>query len=142
MVLLTLIGEHQAHVGKHFFFLGPLSECKECKRKQVCFNLESGCNYEIVAVRAPKHDDCIMHEGSVRVVEVEKRPITSVVKLKSAIEGSTITIDELKCNNLGCESYTYCHPYGLKVGTKMKIVKIEGDMTCPEGEKLVKASLI
>lgn len=142
MVLLTLIGEHQAHVGRRFIFLGPLSECKECKKKQVCFNLESGYTYQILAVRAPKRDDCIIHEGSVRVVEVEKIPVSSAVRIKSAIEGSTITIDELRCDNLGCGMYSICHPYGLKVGTKMKILKIEGDIVCPEGNKLMKVSLI
>lgn len=142
MVILTLIGEHQAHKGKRFLFLGPLSECKECKTKQVCFNLESGCSYEIVDVRKPKLNHCIMYESSVRVVEVEKIPITSVAKIKSAIEGSTITTEELKCNNPGCELYFLCHPPGLKSGTKLKILKVEGDIVCPVGEKLMKVTLI
>ncbi|MGE4274593.1 MAG: UPF0179 family protein [Candidatus Methanomethylophilaceae archaeon] len=141
MVLLTLIGEHQAQPGRRFLYLGPLSECKDCRLRGVCFNLESGCTYEVTAVRDAKHD-CAIYEDKARVVEVEKRPTLAAVGVKTAIEGSTITLESVKCDNLACENYTLCHPHALRPGDKVKVIEVVEDLICPEGGKLVRASLL
>jgi hypothetical protein len=134
--MITVIGERQAKVDGHFIYLGPLTECKECKLKGVCFNLEAGALYRIVEVRDVKHD-CKVHEEGVRVVKVEKEKSEGAVNKKGALEGTTITYEVIKCDNLGCQSYRLCHPLGIDKGHKARIAKIVGDIECAEGKKLV-----
>ncbi|MDR0778850.1 MAG: UPF0179 family protein [Methanomassiliicoccaceae archaeon] len=136
MVLITLIGETQARIGNMFHFVGPLTECKECRLRGVCFNLEPGSLYEVVGLRDTVHE-CPIHEGSVRVVEVERKHINAAVPRKMAIDGSTITFENRKCENLGCENYEYCHPPCVKDGIKLRITSIVGDLECPDGEEVV-----
>ena len=140
MVLITLIGDVQARIGNRFYFMGPMTECKECRLRGVCFNLEPGSLYEVVALRDTKHD-CPIHEGLVRVVEVEKKPIPAAVSHKFAIDGSTITFESKRCGNPGCENRVYCVPISIKDGTKLKITDIVGDLECPLGENIVLVKL-
>ena len=136
MVIITLIGEHLAKEGSVFVYRGPLTECRECKLKAVCFNLEQGGQYRIKATRDVKHE-CRMHEEGVRVVEVERLPVRVGVGQRYALEGSTITFEESRCRNLGCASYRVCHPVGVKRGTKCKVRSVLGDIECPEGAKVI-----
>ncbi|MFA7622902.1 MAG: UPF0179 family protein, partial [Candidatus Methanomethylophilaceae archaeon] len=62
MVLVTLIGESQARIGNRFYYLGPSLECRECRFKNVCFNLEVGRMYEVTELR-DVHHECEMHES-------------------------------------------------------------------------------
>jgi len=140
MVLITLIGESQARIGNRFYFMGPLTDCKECRLRGVCFNLEPGSMYEVVALRDTLHD-CPIHEGSVRVVEVERKPILAAVSSKHAIDGSTITFESKRCDNIGCENRIYCIPASIKDGTKLKIVDIIGDIDCSEAQNMVLVKL-
>ena len=66
MVIITLIGEHLAKEGEEFVYRGPLTECRDCKLKGVCFNLDAGGLYRIRSVR-PVHHECRIHEEGVRV---------------------------------------------------------------------------
>lgn len=136
MVMITLIGEPQARVGNRFYYLGPLAECKDCRLKGVCFNLESGHLYEVVSIRDAEHD-CGIHESKVRAVEVSKIPMSVAVRNKKAIDGSMITFETLECEHIGCDNYAYCHPPGVKGGMKMSISDIVRDIDCPVGERLV-----
>lgn len=140
MVVITLIGEHQAIEGQEFVYRGPLTECRDCKLKGVCFNLEAGSRYRIKSLRNVTHD-CRIHEDSVRVVEVVKVPSRCSISQKSAIEGSTITYDEIKCKTLGCRNYRACHPTGIEKGVKIKIIKITNEISCPERNRLVQADV-
>ncbi|MDR0335300.1 MAG: UPF0179 family protein [Methanomassiliicoccaceae archaeon] len=140
MVLITLIGETQARIGNRFYFTGPLTECKECRLRGICFNLEPGSLYEVVAVRDTIHD-CPIHEGSVRVVEAERKPIPAAVPRKHAIDGSTVTFECRKCNNIGCGDRAYCVPVSIKDGTKLRITDVIGDLDCPNGENMVLVKL-
>ncbi|MFA5312202.1 MAG: UPF0179 family protein [Methanomassiliicoccales archaeon] len=140
MVIITLIGERQAKEGVRFIYRGPLTECRDCKLKAVCFNLDVGGMYKIKAKR-DVHHECKIHEDGVRVVEVERVPMRAAVSKKSAVDGSTVSIEELKCKDLGCARYMVCHPPGLEKGMKGKIVKICGDIECPEGLKVVEVML-
>jgi len=134
-MVVSLVGETQAKVGMTFIFRGPLSECRDCKRKTVCFNLEEGTLYEIVSVR-DKHHDCNVHEAGVRVVELKKAPIETTIDTKYALEGSTVSIDKEKCQNIGCENYRKCFILGEKSNKKFKITKVKEDANCPEGRSL------
>lgn len=134
-MVVSLVGETQAKIGTTFIFLGPLSECRDCKRKTVCFNLEEGTLYEIVSVR-DKHHDCNVHEGGVRVVELKNAPIETTIDTKHAIEGSTVSIDKEECLNIGCENYKICFLLGPKSSKKFRVAKVKGDIKCPEERSL------
>ncbi|QLH74343.1 MAG: UPF0179 family protein [Methanomassiliicoccales archaeon] len=140
MVIITLIGERQAKEGAKFIYRGPLTECRDCKLKAVCFNLDVGGLYKIKGKR-DVHHECKIHEDGVRVVEVERVPIRAVISKKAAVDGSTISIEGARCKNLGCEKYLLCHPPGLEKGMKGRIVKLCNDIDCPEGQRLVEVML-
>ena len=129
--MITMVGETQANIGNRFYFMGPLTDCKECKLRGVCFSLEPGALYEIVALRDNVHE-CGIHEGPVRVVEVEKRPVMASVASKQAIDGSTVTFEREKCMNIGCGNRAYCFPPGIKDGAKLRITEVIGELECPE----------
>lgn len=135
--MITVIGERQAKIDGQFIYLGPLTDCKECKLKGVCFNLDAGALYRIVEVRDVKHD-CKVHEDGVRVVKVEKESMEGAIAKKGALEGTTITYEVIKCDHIGCVHYRLCHPLGIDKGHKARIAKIKGDLECAEGKKLVK----
>ncbi len=140
MAMLTVVGDKLAKKGQEFVYLGSLSECKDCKVKNICFHLEKGQRYKVVGVRDVNHD-CEIHENGVKVVEVEKTTTNAVLLKKLAIDGSTITFDLLKCNNLGCENHILCFPLGVKSGTKFKIVKTGRKLKCPKGFEIVRVTL-
>ncbi|MEW5759221.1 MAG: UPF0179 family protein [Candidatus Thermoplasmatota archaeon] len=135
MTIVTLVGKTQAKVGFEFIYIGHLSDCKECRLKTVCFNLDTGRRYVVKAVRDVEHT-CKIHEEGVRVVVVERLPIKAGIDGKLAIEGSTITYEERNCPNLECEHHKICQPYGLKKNEKFKIVKVCEDIVCPEKNEL------
>ncbi len=136
MVTITLVGEKQAKEGNEFIYNGPLAECRDCKLKQVCFNLEPGKRYIITKVRdAPKHE-CRIHDGCARVVEVERSQVKIVVNSKNAIEGAMFSFEPKPCMNLGCEFYITCNPQGVKKEDKFKVAKIIRDIKCPDGDML------
>jgi len=136
MVTITLIGEKQAKEGAVFIYKGFVPDCRDCKLKAVCYNLDPGATYRIKSVR-DVHHECKMHEDCVRVVEVEKLSSTIGVGQKFALEGSTITFEEIKCRNLGCEHFRLCHPVGVERGGKFKIKTVHGEVSCPEGFKVI-----
>ena len=136
MVIVTLIGERLAKEDVVFVYKGFVPECRECKLKAVCTNLEPGRVYVVKGLR-DVHHECKMHEEGVRVVEVEKLPATVCVAQKYALEGSTITYEEVKCKNLGCERYRLCHPVAMERGSKYKIKEVHGEVACPEGHKII-----
>ncbi|MDH7507829.1 MAG: UPF0179 family protein [Methanomassiliicoccales archaeon] len=140
MVIVTLIGERQAKEGAEFTYRGPLTDCRECKLKAVCFNLDAGSVYRITALR-DVHHECRIHEDGVRVVEVEKIPVRCAVMQKYALEGSVVTLEEIKCLNIGCDRYRICHPIGMEKNSKCKIAKVIGEINCPEGNKLVEVEV-
>jgi uncharacterized protein (UPF0179 family) len=134
-MVVTLVGETQAKVGYTFFFRGPISECRDCKRKTVCFNLEEGTLYEIVGVR-DKHHDCNIHEGGVRVVELRKAPIETTVDSNYAIEGSMVIVEKEECLNIGCKHHRVCFTLDPKINRKYKVANVKSDLKCPDGRNL------
>jgi hypothetical protein len=140
MVVITLVGELQAKKGETFVYTGPLSECRECKLKTVCFNLDIGKWYTVGAVRE-KHHDCKVHEGGVRVVEAEPAGIPASIPARSAVEGTIISFEPRQCDSFGCESFILCHPTGVSGGAKYQVSKVLDDIDCEEGRPLKKVIL-
>lgn len=140
MALITLLNEPQARVGGEFYFMGPNTDCRDCKLKGVCFNLEPGSRYRVVEVRSQRHA-CEACEGEVVAVEVEKVPTPGAVPKKGAMDGVTITYSEPKCDQVGCPNYRLCHAIGKKDGQKYTVSNLGGDLECPIGEKMVRADL-
>lgn len=141
MVLITLVGESIAKEGNKFYYLGSQTECRECRLKTVCFNLEQNGQYEITSLRDQTHN-CLMTEETVRVVEVKKISRISTVPKKIAIEGSIITLDVPSCEQMDCSYYQMCHPAGIENKCKFTIVEVNNDINCPIGEKLVLIEII
>ncbi len=136
MAIVTLIGKELAKKGTEFVYLGPLTECRDCKLRNACFNLEPGRMYRISKVRDTEHE-CKIHEGGkVVAVEVEKVPVEAAIPSKMAVEGTVIRFESQKCLNIGCASYPLCNPLGLKEGSRYRVIKIKGDVKCPEGRTL------
>lgn len=140
MVLVTLIGDSHARIGNRFYYMGPTEECKDCRLKNVCFNLEQGSLYEIVQLRDTRHD-CALREDQVRVVVVEKVPFSAAVTKKLAIDGSVITFESQDCDNIGCPNHKYCRPANVADGEKRSIVDVVEPLECPKGESLVRVKL-
>lgn len=136
MVLVTLIGELQAKIGNEFIYLGPILNCKNCNLKKICSNMKIGGKYKITKIR-DVHHECKIHEGGVRVIEVEKLPRNAAIDAKLAIEGSLVNLKPPKCNQRGCENYNLCHPYGIEDG-RYKIIKVGEEIKCPKDSKLKK----
>lgn len=141
MSQITLIGKSYAEVGKEFYFVGPLPDCDGCKLKGVCFGLEPGSRYRIVEVRGQDHN-CPEHlDDTVTAVKVDKVPTPAAVPKKLAMEGSIVTYQEPKCENIGCVNYRLCHAPGKVSGGKYAVSNVEGDLECPLGEKMVRVDL-
>lgn len=141
MVVITLVGELQARKGETFVYCGPLSECRECKLKTVCFNLDVGRLYRVSSVRQ-KHHECKIHENGVRVIEAEPIGIPASVPSKSAVEGTMISFEPRQCNSIYCGSYRLCHPLGVASGTKYQVAEVHGEIACEDGLPLKKVTLL
>ena len=98
MANVTLIGERLAKKGNEFIYHGSLSECRDCKVKTVCFNLEEGRVYRITEIR-DMHHDCRVYEEGVRAVEFEKLPKKLAVDVKDAVVDNTIVYNIEFCEN-------------------------------------------
>jgi uncharacterized protein (UPF0179 family) len=140
MVMLTVIGKKQAKEGMEFTFMGPISNCKDCKVRNICFHLEKGNKYRVVGLRNVFHD-CPMHEHGVMVVQVEEVQRSAVLPRKIAIEGSTISYEMPKCSQRGCEHHSACFLSGLEPGQKKKVVKVGDKVACIIGQNRVRVML-
>lgn len=135
MVLVTVVGERQCKKGFEFVFGGPLSECKDCKVRNVCFHLEPNRRYVVKEIR-DVHHECRVHEEGVRVVEVEKVPTRHALPTRAAVEGSMVTFEETDCNHIGCPNYRLCKPSGASEGMRFRIIAVEDDVECLKGKSL------
>ncbi len=135
---VTLIGERIAKPEGTFVFVGPQPECRECKLKAACLQLERGRLYRISGVRDVHHEkECRYHENGVRVVEVKLATIDTSLKAKLAIEGSIVEYKRPVCSNHECENYLLCHPHGLEEAAKVRIAESLKPLSCPLGYNLV-----
>jgi len=136
MVLVTVVGEAQCKKGFEFVFGGPIADCRDCKVKNVCFHLEQNRRYRVTEVREVHHE-CRIHEGGVRVVEVERVPTRAAIASSSAVEGATISFEESGCTVISCPNYRLCHPLGASEGMRLRIISVEiSPVECPKGQRL------
>jgi len=140
MVMLTVIGRKLAKEGTQFTFMGPLSDCKECKVRNICFHLERGSKYKVVGTRDKTHD-CPMHEEGVVVVQVEEVPRMAVIPKKMALEGSTIQYETPKCKMRRCKNYSNCFLVGIERGQRKRVVKVIDSVDCAIGQSRVAVML-
>jgi len=140
MVLVTVVGESQCKKGFEFVFGGPLADCRDCKVRNVCFHLEQNRWYRVTEVR-DVHHECKIHEGGVRVVEVERMPTKAALPKDSAHEGSMITFMESDCDRRACPSFKVCRPLGAMEGMRFRVASVEQEIECPRGRKLTVVSL-
>lgn len=140
MVVVTLVGELLAKENEVIVYFGPLSECRECKLKTVCFNLDLGHWYKVVSVREVHHE-CKIHEEGVRVVEVEAFDIPAVIQSKIAVEGTMLKFESPKCSSISCANFRLCHPIGVSDGNKYTISSVFDDVDCEEGKNLKRVHL-
>jgi hypothetical protein len=139
MSSITIIGENIAKKDEEFFFIGPQNDCKNCKLKNICFNLKQYHRYKITNVRDKRHK-CSIHEGDAVVVEVEEQPIQTAID-KKYTQGSAITINQKECNEKFCQYYDLCTNQALQPGKKYTILKILEPIHCPNGESLQRVIL-
>ncbi len=135
MVLVTVVGEQQCKLGFEFVFGGPLAECRDCKVKNVCFHLEPNRRYRVTDIR-DVHHECKMHEGGVRVVEVERLPTKGALPKTAAVEGAVITFETNACKSIGCANFRRCRPHGASEGMRFKIIQVEEELDCPKGRNI------
>ncbi len=139
MATVTLIGSLLAEVDTEFLYIGPLSECKNCKLKTVCFNLTPGHVYKITSIRE-KHHPCQIHAQDVVVVEVEKQPIITAIPTKeqptASIEG-----EKIFCPHIGCDHYDLCTNPAVQEGKTYTVKKNLGKMSCLCNHDLYKVEL-
>jgi len=140
LTVITLVGTPMAKVGFEFIYAGPIQECKDCRVKTVCFNLQIGKKYKITAVRDKSHE-CKLNEDTTKIVEVEEVSTVVAIPKRLAIEGSTISMDERVCDFPCCEHFLKCHPFAIVSNSKLKVVKILGKIDCDEGNHLILAEV-
>ena len=78
---------------------------------------------------------CPIHEGGkVRVVEVEKSDIETLIDSKIAFEGSNIIFNPTPCDKV-CKVKDLCNPAGLYADDRAKIIKNKGKplIECAKG---------
>jgi len=137
-VQITLVGERQAVAGHEFVYRGPQPECRECRVRSACLNQEIGRRYRVSAVRDVSHP-CLLNEERARVVEVEPAPPECSLPSRGAVEGALVAYEPLACANGACPNYRLCHPVGIERGTRLRILAIGGELTCPLGYEIAPA---
>ncbi len=141
--MITLIGEDLAEKDSVFIFYGPAEVCENCRFKTSCIeSLEEGRKYKIIDVKDTEQK-CELHDGgNVKVVEIEKSDITTLINSKKAFEGSTISYNPPDCD-LDCVFHDLCFPEGLFPEDKCTIVKNleKHEGGCPKGFLLNKVIL-
>ena len=140
---ITLIGSRLAKEGEDFIFMGESRECKRCKLKRTCMNLEPGRKYRVAKVRSDTVHECFIHDGGVLTVDVESSPIVAAIESRKAVEGSKISYEHPKCKTFDDSVYDILYPEGLKEGDKCTVVKVLGPMdeTQVQGCSLKKVEL-
>ena len=136
--MITLIGINLAEEGLEFLHYGTATACEKCRFKNTCIDtLEEGRIYVINKVKDTEHP-CPLHEGGkVKVVDVERSDIDTLMDSKKAFEGSNIVFNPPQCD-IDCEMKHLCHPKGLYKNDRCKIAKNMGKtpVKCAKGRDL------
>jgi len=142
-IKITLIGSRLAREGLEFIFKGEMPECKKCRLKNTCLNLEPGRRYRVEGVRSNDIHECFLHDSGVLAVDVHKVPILTTMESRKAVDGAKTMYEPPRCGKKECETYEICHPEGLSRGDKCKIVEVleSPDSKCEAGHSLKKVKL-
>ena len=138
MALVTLIGRLNASEGYEFVYSGPTPECKNCKIKNACMNLDEGQRYRVTGVRDVEHK-CKLHDD-VLVVEVERRPFDLSVDVRNAEADTIVTREENACERIDCDDHPICHPRFFVPG-KYRVLTVGDALECPKGFELKRVSV-
>ncbi|MBS3748679.1 MAG: UPF0179 family protein [Candidatus Thermoplasmatota archaeon] len=139
MTSITIIGEELAKKDEEFIFIGPQNDCKNCKLKNICFNLKQYHRYKITNVRDKRHS-CTVHKGDAIVVEVEEQPIETAID-KKYTKGSAITLDKKECDEPLCPYYDLCTNKAIQPGKKYIIENILETIPCEKDKSLQRVIL-
>ena len=120
---ITVAGERFAKPGEEFFFVGEMPECRKCRFRGTCLNLEPGRKYRIESVREGHLMECALHDGGVLAVHVTPAPIKALVDPKKAVAGSTVVYEPVAAS-VSEEDEKYLAPEGLVKGDRCRIVDI------------------
>ncbi len=141
--MITLIGKDLAKEGQEFVFLGPASECGDCRFKSSCVgNLEKNRKYVVVSIKENEQDCPIHAGGKVIPVEIERAEIDVLTDSKNIFEGSTFTYNAPICEEV-CDFHDFCFPDGLFENDKCIVLENNGKHKeeCKKGLKLNKLTL-
>lgn len=141
--MITLIGKDLAKKGQEFVFLGPTSECENCRFKSSCVdNLEINRKYVVTGVK-DNEQKCPIHSGGIVIpVEIDRAKIDLLTDSKSIFEGSTFTYEAPDCDEK-CDFHDLCFPEGLVENDKCIVLENNGKHKeeCKKGYKLNKLTL-
>ena len=138
MTLITLISETNADEGFEFIYAGPTPDCKNCKVKNACMNLDEGQRYRVLRRREVVHP-CKLHDD-VCVVEVERIPFDLSVEARSSEEDTIITREENRCERVDCGNHTICRPRFFAPG-RYRVLTVGEALECPKGLELKRVSV-
>lgn len=142
MSKISLIGVDLAIEGLEFIFTGPLVGCSECRIKNVCFNLDPGKTYRILKVREKENPCFVFNKDKVATVEIEEVPeIIHMQYGKKLQEGSSVTLESVKCDHITCPHIEKCNVMHMREGTRAVINKVEEKLECPKGYDMRKVSV-
>jgi uncharacterized protein (UPF0179 family) len=140
MATLTVVGETFARTGATFRFRARCDEAAACPISRVCQNLELNETYRVVAVRPKHHDVCTVHEGGVRVVEVEKvDPVASFPMAK--LKGTMAAWEPPVCDLRLCRNWETCFNPAMRRDGRYEIIGAVQRMDCPMGYELCRATV-
>lgn len=138
--MLSLAPDLHARVGHRFTAVGgPFEECEGCPVQKMCFSVEAGRHYEVQALRDVVHP-CNLHEGGMRVVEVDEAPFESALETKR-LRGTAASFVPVDCGNPECANWNLCHPVGPQRDVRYGIEAIGDDVDCPMDYKLKRVRL-
>jgi len=140
---ITLIGTLIAKPGLEFIYEGEPEECKVCRVRKTCHNLETGRRYRITDVRDTPRHACRIHMDKVIAVDVTEAPVTAMLSADMAIIDTKLKY-EYPCTRTECENYDLCHPEGIIEGETYIVEEIlgSGPDDCSKGRALKVVSLM
>lgn len=133
---VTVVGEKWARVGARFLNDHPCEAARGCPIAQACQNLPWNRPFVVTAVRGVHHDVCTLHEGGVRVVEVEELPLAASLEV-SKTRGTAAHWMPPVCHMRGCPNWDRCFSPSLVPGRDYELERVEGPLQCPMGYALV-----
>ena len=136
MPSVTMIQKEQAQIGHEFVYLGPGTQCQDCRIKSACLNQSPRRRYRVVKLRDVLHE-CMLSGDVVRVVEVEPSAPPVSLEFNAAREGSIVVYQSGGCLDISCDHYFLCHPGGLESGQKIQVLKTGEKLNCALGRDLV-----